>query len=168
VLESERCSRLENELTEFIDSGPTGEMRDRHGELSIAACAELLIGSALTRLLTHGDAIEEDSPARQLHKLRIEAKRFRYLLDFFSTVQADRWLATTEAVKRIQDVLGEHQDAVTAQGHLAEYAASIPSDDSGREKLLETAHLMQNESARIAASREQFAMAWSDFKAMVT
>lgn len=168
ILESERCSTLEDELTAFIESGPAGDMREQHGGLSIAACAEMLIGAALARLLTHGDAIDEDSPPRQLHKLRIEAKRFRYLLDFFSTVQADRWLATTEAVKRIQDVLGEHQDAVTAQAHLADYAASIPSGDGGQEKLLETARLLQNEAVRIATSREQFATAWSDFKAMVT
>jgi CHAD domain-containing protein len=112
----------------------------------------------------HGDAITADSPARQLHKLRIETKRFRYLLDFFSSVQAEKWFQTTEALKRLQDILGAHQDAVTAQAQLAEYAASLPNVADGHEKLAATAQLLQVEAERISESRQQFDAAWSDFK----
>jgi len=164
VLESERCAMLEDDLAQFIAAGPPGDMQEQFGKLSIAASADQLIHAALNKLLAHGDAIEADSPARQLHKLRIETKRFRYLLDFFSTVQADKWRDTTEAVKRIQDVLGEHQDAVTAQAHLADYSASLPNDASGREWLNTAARLMQVEAQRIDTCRQRFATAWSDFR----
>ncbi len=83
-------------------------------------------------------------------------------------MQADKWRDTTEAVKRIQDVLGEHQDAVTAQAHLADYAASLANDTEGSDKLATTARLMQTEAERIAASRQQFDTAWFDFKRMLT
>jgi CHAD domain-containing protein/adenylate cyclase class IV len=164
VLQSERCAALEEQLAQFVSAGPSEEMQDQHGNLSIADCARLFVHASLNVLLAHGDAIDADSPAKQLHKLRIETKRFRYLLDFFSTVQADTWAQAMESVKQLQDVLGEHQDAVTAQAQLADYAASITLKDKNREKLLATGRLMQKEEDRIAASRQRFTTTWSDFK----
>lgn len=167
ILQSERCAALVNELTRFVTAGPGPELQDRIGDLSIRDCAQQFIHVALVKLLAHGDRIGPDSPAKHLHKLRIESKRFRYLLDFFSTVQGDKWQHTTEAVKQLQDVLGEHQDAITAQAQLADYAESLRLDENARDKLLATGRLMQKEDERIAASRERFAATWSDFKALV-
>lgn len=164
VLQSDRCAVLENELGQFVAAGPTEQMQEQHGNLSIAECARDFVAVALGTLLAHGDAIGADSPAKQLHKLRIETKRFRYLLDFFSSVQGEKWAQTTESVKKLQDVLGEHQDAVTAQAQLADYAASIKLEEKNRETLLATGRLMQKEEDRIAASREQFTIAWSEFR----
>jgi CHAD domain-containing protein len=164
VLQSERCSSLESELGRFVAAGPTSAMREKFGKLSIAECAGQFVRSALTELLAHGDAIDAESAAKQLHKLRIETKRFRYLLDFFSTVQPDRWLHTMEAVKKLQDVLGEHQDAVTAVNRLADYARAVRLDEKGREKLLATGRLMQKEEERISACRQQFTETWAEFR----
>jgi CHAD domain-containing protein len=164
VLQSERCAALENDLQQFVSAGPAETMRERFGGLSVAECARRYIHSALTRLLAHGDAIDADAPARELHRLRIEAKRFRYLLDFFGSVQADQWAQLTEAVKNLQDVLGEHQDAITAQAHLVDYMATLTDAGAGGDKLLSTARLMHIETERIAASRQQLGSAWSDFR----
>ncbi len=164
VLQSQRCSTLEDDLEQFVAAGPPTDMQALFGKLSIAASADQLIHAALNKLLAHGDAIDDEPPARQLHKLRIETKRFRYLLDFFSRVQTEKWSEMTEALKRIQDVLGEHQDAVTAQAHLADYAASLPNDAGGREWLNTAARLMQVEAERIDACRHRFTAAWSDFR----
>jgi CHAD domain-containing protein len=79
-------------------------------------------------------------------------------------VQGEKWTETAESVKKLQDVLGEHQDAVTAQAQLADYAASIPLEEKNREMLLATGRLIQKEEDRIAASREQFTVAWSEFR----
>ena len=168
ILQSDRCAALEAELQRFIAAGPTSAMQARFGNLSVAECARQFVRSALLQLLAHGDAIGADSPATQLHKLRIEAKRFRYLLDFFSTVQPERWVQTTEAVKKLQDVLGEHQDAVTAQERLTDYAASVPLDEAHRDKLVVTGRLLQKEEERMAACRQQFNETWFEFKRLVT
>ena len=167
ILKSERCSTLEDDLLQFVGAGPTDGMQAQFGRLSIAACADQFIHAALDKLLAHGDAITADSPARQLHILRIKTKRFRYLLDFFSAVQAEKWFEMTEALKRLQDILGAHQDAVTARAQLADYTASLANDTEGHDKLAATARLMQAESERIAASRQQFDTAWSDFKSIL-
>jgi inorganic triphosphatase YgiF len=167
ILQCERCAALEDEVARFVSAGPTAEMQERVGNLSIRDCAREYVGAALQTLLAHGDSIDAGSPAKRLHKLRLETKRFRYLLDFFSAVQPEKWAKTTEAVKQLQDVLGEHQDAVTAQARLSDYAALVPMDESGRDKLLATGRLMQKEDERIAATRQQFVATWSVFREMV-
>lgn len=167
ILQSDRCAGLEDDLGLLVSAGPTPDMQERFGTFSIRDCAREYVGAALRKLLAHGDRIDADSPAKRLHNLRLETKRFRYLLDFFSTVQPEKWAETTEAVKQLQDVLGEHQDAVTAQAQLSDYAASVPMDESGRDKLLATGRLMQKEDERITATRQHFATTWSDFKALV-
>ena len=73
----------------------------------------------------------------------------------------------TATLLQLQDVLGEHQDAVTAQARLSDYAALVPMDESGRDKLLATGRLMQKEDERIAATRQQFVATWSVFREMV-
>ena len=166
VLQGERCTALEDELSRFVSAGPTHAMREQFGGLGIAQCAREFVDAALHKLLAHGDAIDADAAATQLHKLRIEAKRFRYLLDFFSTVQPEQWLQLTEAVKKLQDVLGEHQDAVTAQARIADYAATLTEDSDDRDKLLSAAQLMRAETERIAATRQQFVETWSEFRAV--
>jgi triphosphatase len=167
ILQSDRCAALEAGLERFIAPGPTNGMQEKFGSLSVAECARQFVRSALLQLLAHGDSIDAESPAKKLHKLRIEAKRFRYLLDFFSTVQPDTWVQTTEAVKKLQDVLGEHQDSVTAQERLTDYAASVPLDEDHRDKLVITGRLLQKEEERMAACRQQFTETWSEFKRLV-
>ena len=165
ILQCDRCAALETELHAFIAAGPTDQVQGQFGSLSVAASSHRFIDAALHKLLAHGDAIDSDAPARKLHKLRIEVKRFRYLLDFFSAVQADEWLPLTEAVKKLQDVLGEHQDAITAQARLADYAASL-SDEKDGEHLVVAAGLMQKEIDRIARCRREFTTTWAEFRAL--
>jgi inorganic triphosphatase YgiF len=164
ILHTERYSVLDEELTRFVSAGPPADTQTPFDDLSIATCASTKVQAALQDLLAHGNAIDPTPPAKQLHKLRIETKRFRYLIDFFSIVQVDKWIHLTEAVKKLQDVLGEHQDAVAAQEQLANFAIAIPADDDSLEKLLATARLMQAEKERMTACRRQFAAAWTEFK----
>ncbi|HSM30705.1 MAG TPA: CHAD domain-containing protein, partial [Woeseiaceae bacterium] len=168
ALQSERYAALEDDLQQFVSAGLAAAMQERFGNLSIAECAHRYIHSALATLLAHGDAVDADAPARELHRLRIEAKRFRYLLDFFGAVQADKWAQMTEAVRNLQDVLGEHQDAITAQAHLADYIATLTDADAGGDVLSSTARLMRTEAGRIAASRQQFDSTWSEFRELAS
>jgi len=56
-----------------------------------------------------------------LHQLRIEGKRFRYLLEFFSEVLGAESKSVVSAVKALQDHLGELQDARVAADLLQQY-----------------------------------------------
>ena len=168
VMESERYAQLVTWLRRFIDEGPGKQIQKAYGELSIADCSERLVNRASTRILARGDAIQPKTPARQLHKLRIEAKRFRYLVDFFSTVQKHQWQEVIEATEELQEVLGQHQDAVTAIDQLMVYAGSLAHMDDAEAELLNTARLMRKESGRVRECRRDFESAWAGFRSTVS
>ena len=164
VMESDRFAELADKLEQFVTSGPDEKALENLGAQTIAECSKQLVGRAYTKTRARGDAIQKDSPARQLHKLRIELKRFRYLLDFFALVQLTRWQEAIIATAKLQDVLGEHQDAVTAIERLTVYVGSLPTTDESRDELLNTARRMQAEHARVTRCRQEFDTAWAAFR----
>ncbi len=64
-------------------------------------------------------AVAPDVPSDpELHRIRILAKRARYAAEAVAAVAGPRAAAFAKAAARLQTVLGEHQDAVTAQAWL--------------------------------------------------
>ncbi|MGF1473557.1 MAG: CHAD domain-containing protein, partial [Rubrobacteraceae bacterium] len=56
--------------------------------------------------------------------LRKKGKRLRYALEFLSGIYGKPARDLVKALKELQDVLGDHQDADVATAHLRELAAS--------------------------------------------
>jgi CHAD domain-containing protein len=79
-------------------------------------------------------ALAPDSPDEELHAARIRVKRARYAAE----LEGDR--AYVQAAKRLQDVLGEHQDAVVAIGKLRDLAARMPDAAVAAGRLIEREH----------------------------
>ncbi|MFV0438325.1 MAG: CHAD domain-containing protein [Desulfopila sp.] len=73
--------------------------------------SEQIVAKRLTRLLRRGGAITPQTAAKTLHELRIEGKKFRYLLDFFGSLfdrqAVDSYL---KQMKELQNVLGDFND----------------------------------------------------------
>jgi len=73
-----------------------------------------------------------DEPAdEELHKLRIRAKRARYAVELIDDggKRIKRYL---DALKELQDVLGEHQDAVVAEQHVRGVVGDTTALAAGR------------------------------------
>ena len=69
-------------------------------------------------------------PAEQVHDLRKDAKKLRYLLECFaSLLPTSRRKAFVKRLKALQDNLGEHQDA---EVHVAELRDSSPTSCTRR------------------------------------
>ncbi|MBC7871248.1 MAG: CHAD domain-containing protein [Chitinophagaceae bacterium] len=64
------------------------------------------------------DNVIEDADERTLHSLRIEFKRLRYVVSYFADVLGTSGADYIEALKAIQDHLGELNDMVIAQAYL--------------------------------------------------
>ena len=63
------------------------------------------------RILKLGGGLDHDPPAEALHRLRIDAKKLRYLLEFFhSLYPAPEINARIKELKRLQDILGGFND----------------------------------------------------------
>jgi CHAD domain-containing protein len=72
------------------------------------------------------ERVREEGTDEALHAARIRAKRVRYAAEAVAPVFGKRAESFAEAAVALQDVLGEHQDAVVASAWLRETAVSTP------------------------------------------
>ncbi len=98
-------------------------------------------------------AIEEESD-EALHAMRIRAKRVRYAAEAVAPVFGRRAREFAEAAVALQDVLGEHQDAVVAASWLRDAATGSP----GRAFVAGQLASIESEDAR--AARAAWPAAW--------
>ncbi len=68
-------------------------------------------------------AVTAETPDEQVHQIRIECKKLRYMLEFFAELYPRGHLKPlNRALKRLQDVLGRFNDVCVQQTFLADYA----------------------------------------------
>jgi CHAD domain-containing protein len=83
------------------------------------------------RDLARAHAALGDHPSdHALHEMRILAKRCRYAAEASAPALGAPARRLARAVARVQDVLGEHQDAVVAREWLAKAAADLPAAEA--------------------------------------
>jgi len=92
-----------------------------------------------------------------LHDIRIRAKRARYAAEAIAPGLGKRASSIASAAANLQDVLGEHQDAVVATEWLE---TRLPRADETEAVLL--GRLIRAERAAARASRSQWRAAWDD------
>ncbi|MEN8163620.1 MAG: CHAD domain-containing protein [Acidobacteriota bacterium] len=92
-----------------LETPPAGLSKRASRPTAMVAAARIL--KAHQRLLKHGNALPEEPLAAQFHRLRIDGKKLRYLLEFFGQLfDADRSHQLIEDLKCLQDVLGGIND----------------------------------------------------------
>ena len=83
-----------------------------------------LAGKAWMKLRKAVKKLAADSPDSDLHQARIAAKQARYAAEAVAALGDSGAQAFGRQAARLQTVLGEHQDAVTAQGWLRSNAGT--------------------------------------------
>jgi CHAD domain-containing protein len=84
----------------------------RDGDLRDVAAA------TMRRLRRAAEKLPESPPDAELHALRIRAKRARYAAELAGLGGDKKTARLVDALKTLQDVIGEHQDAVVAEERL--------------------------------------------------
>lgn len=164
VFAGERYADLLAWAQRFVATGPGAAISEQFGQLSISDAADKDVHPAAKKMLKRGEKIAAGSSDKRWHKLRIQAKRMRYLVDFFAVAELMRWDPSVKALGRLQDLLGEQQDAITALERLEDYLHSLPEDDGSLELRLSIDRLMATEAQRITDCRSCFPAAWSEFR----
>lgn len=92
----------------------------------IIGIARARIWKAYRRVRDDGRAIGPDSPGPELHELRKDAKKLRYLLECFATLfPADEMKSIVRELKLVQDVLGTFQDCEVQTGTLVGFGEGV-------------------------------------------
>jgi triphosphatase len=128
AVESERFRRLLVDLLIWIEAGPwtSAEPTRRQREQPIRRFASKELEKRRSKIARRGKQLRELDPHAR-HKLRIEAKKLRYAADAFAVLygHGKRAKAYVEALKVVQDTLGELNDIVVGE-RLAHEAAVSP------------------------------------------
>jgi CHAD domain-containing protein len=109
-----------------------------------------------SRLSTGASALGSASSDAALHATRIDAKRVRYGAEALAPVYGKRASRFASAAGALQEVLGEHQDAVVAMAWLAD--RGIEADDQA--VAFTAGRLAELEATSRDRARERWPKAW--------
>lgn len=154
ALDSDQYLELLAALDALLETPP---LTEKAWKPAGAVLAELLARSA-RRVARHLRAAVDDDPTNhdtELHEARKAAKRLRYAAEVAVPALGHRAARLAGVTRRVQDILGERQDAVVARPVLREIAAgSIGHDAFGYGVLYE------REASSIRAAEDALPAAW--------
>jgi CHAD domain-containing protein len=91
------------------------------------------------KILKKGAKINRESPDSSLHDLRLDCKKLRYLVEFFSELFPKKDITIlVNQLKKLQDCLGEFNDYSIQQIHLEDYLLTINASASNSIELSAT------------------------------
>lgn len=161
LLQSNRYREFEETLQQFQRGlTPFG--------MNTIQAAEHFIGQELKRTKRKGRRISKDAPDRQIHKLRLQCKRLRYLVELFERHGNIRLDAFKHAARALQSLLGEFVDEQTAIAAIRDYAAHLTPSADTREALIECGRQIEAHERAAASYRSEIPGAWSEFDATCT
>jgi CHAD domain-containing protein len=155
LVRSMRQPRYTRLLDELVDAANAPAVLPEMADAPASEALRPALEAPWKHLETAMETARSDPTHENLHAARIRAKRVRYAAEAVSPVFGKRAKAFAEAAVELQDVLGEHQDAVVAGGWLREAA------DSGGDAFV-AGQLAAAEAQAAASSREAVPAAWKE------
>ena len=147
ALSSARYFRLLDEV-ESATRGP----RVRRSQISLRWLAR----REFKRLRKKAQRLSWASTDAELHRARILCKRTRYAVELAEPEMGKHARRVAERAASLQDVLGEHQDAIVAEARLREVLARAPGSGAA----FAAGRLVERERARRTAARAALPKAW--------
>ena len=128
--------------------------------LSEAACRDVLpdlVSRSWRHLAKQAGRLNRDAADRDWHRARILAKRARYAAEIAEAALGKRARPTAKAATKLQEVLGEHQDAAVAADRLLALASVAPHDVA---LAVTCGRLAERERAGVLLARDEFRSVW--------
>jgi CHAD domain-containing protein len=153
AIESDRYATLIRDWRDFLRRPTENNVEATDAGRPVNEVAAERIEAAFRRVVRRGSGLQEQSPADSFHRLRLDCKKLRYLLEFFSVVfPGDAGSQAIVALKRTQDALGAINDLRVQ----AEWVARFPGA-SGPAMRAFAAYLAERQQAERRAFLEPFA-----------
>lgn len=140
-LDSERFDAFRERAQKWIDCRPdlwvtvaTPELEAATGAVHPALAPAYMVGPRIVaewdnRMREACQEAERKSTPANVHALRIAVKHARYAVEYFAVSEGQSAHHRAKQLARLQDKLGEHQDAATLLRHMRRYARTIPRRD---------------------------------------
>ncbi|MFH2122678.1 MAG: CHAD domain-containing protein [Pseudomonadota bacterium] len=130
ALQSRNCQQFLRRWRRYVEDSLLASALES-GPAPCKEVASKAISKRLRSILKYGAGITSQSPDSDLHSLRIQAKKLRYLLEFYRSLFPEAAMnSLVKSLKKLQDNLGTFNDLSVQQEMLGEYQKSL----AGREQ----------------------------------
>ncbi len=163
-LNSPHFRSMMKEFRTFLEAVPEDNIAPK-AATPISELANKRIYKMYLRVLQHGQAITDDSPAEHLHELRKECKKLRYLIEFFRSLYPEKKVALLiKSLKQLLDNLGSFQDLEVQAYKLRDYARQMVEEgDAPHDTMLAMGMLVDGLLTRQNQARAEFAERFARF-----
>jgi CHAD domain-containing protein len=134
----------------------TAHAIDKLGPSASAVTLDELADKAFDKARKSVERLPEEPADEELHAVRKKGKRARYAAELAGRKKL------VQRAKKLQDVLGEHQDAVVAAERLRELATG-----AAREQVLVAGRLVERQERRRSEARAAWPEAWRKLRKAV-
>ncbi len=158
------------DLDVFVQSDPLAESDAPGGARPIGDAAKAVIYNRYRRIIKKGSRISDTTPDERLHELRIDCKKLRYLMEFFTSLfPEDQMKQLVKQLKRLQENLGDFNDLSVQQAFLINHLQSIrPQSAQALMLTAATGGLITRLHVAHGRVRSQFFHVFSKFNAPTT
>ena len=167
-LKTRRYRKIIQDWDLFLN-GPGSDFSDSpNAELPIREVARKRIYKKYKRIFKNSNVMLKDTTDDTLHRLRIECKELRYLLEFFSSLFPRKEIHDLIGqLKKLQDVLGKYNDFHLQQQRLQGLAGELPRTDSRSKKTVAAIGTLVNTLEREKRkAKKVFSETFSDFASL--
>jgi len=160
-LKSESYKNQKNEYNKFLSARTLKIEKAFNADKPIKTLATEFIINQYNKVIKLGNKINSDSPDALYHKLRIQCKKLRYLLEFFSSLfQQEKISLLVAHLKKLQDNLGLFNDLYVQQETLKEDSYN---DVFNKDVILALGYLIGKLNDEQTGVRNQFHNSFNEF-----
>lgn len=125
-LESKAYRGLMEEKLQLFRSKGDHLPKSKNSGKPIAKLAEKTLQKRYAKIIGMGNLVTMETPDEDVHELRIECKKLRYLLEFFQSLLNKKAVSNfVKQLKLLQDNLGRFNDLCVQQEYMNKYLSSI-------------------------------------------
>jgi CHAD domain-containing protein len=134
-LNSQQYAQILQDWEAFLNQRSGDSPTGLNGARPIIELARQTIFKRYRRIVKSGQRILENTEDELLHALRIECKKLRYLLEFFTNLFPPKQIATLiKQLKQLQENLGDFNDLCVQEEYLLSVASELPLTDQRSRK----------------------------------
>jgi CHAD domain-containing protein len=149
ALDSDRYRRLLLEWETFLEQPITSEPEARNAGRLLAEAVSERAWRLSRRIAAKAETVDKHTAAARLHEVRIDAKKLRYLIDvtpgFYDAADLE---CIVSAVKKLQRVLGDFNDAYVQEKRLLECGRAWGAGGGPADALLALGRLAEQRRQR--------------------
>ncbi|MET0026822.1 MAG: CHAD domain-containing protein [Candidatus Thiodiazotropha sp.] len=163
-LNSPHFRKILKSWRDFLEAPLSDQPKGPNAKVPAAELADRRIGKLYSKILQQGAAIGPNSPGEQMHELRKQCKKLRYMMEFFQSLYPKPEIRhLIKLLKVLLDNLGEFQDLEVQAHSLEGFGSEMLKEGAPASALMAMGILVGKLYEKQALTRRAFAQLFTEF-----